>query len=110
MLDPCGVDSNPLFVLGGYRVEEADALDEPSSASAAAVRDNHVVEGPAFRAGTGEPNLDHGLKGFLSLRLYRRSIASGYKRRSLCSEEASPQCLRSAPVPGDARVSPFREA
>ena len=110
MLDPCGVDSNPLFAFGGYRVEEADALYEPSSASAAAVRDNHVVEGPAFRTGTGESNFDHGSKGFLSLRLHRRIIASGYKRRSLCSEEASPQCPHSAPLPGNARVSPFREA
>ena len=84
MLDPCGIDSNPLLVLGRYRVEESDALDEPSPAPAAAVRNHHVVEGPVFRARTGESNFHHGLKGFLSLRLSRRSIASGYKRRSVC--------------------------
>lgn len=60
VLDPCGVDPNPLFALGSDRVEEADAFDEPSSAPAAAVRNHHMVEGPAFCAGTGESNFDHG--------------------------------------------------
>ena len=68
MLDACGIDSDPLFVLGRDRVEETEALNEPSPTPAAAVRDDHVIEGPALRARSGESNFHHDSKCFLSRR------------------------------------------
>ena len=69
MLDTRGVDPDPLFVLGRNRVEETETLNEPSSAPTAAVRDDHVIEGPALRARSGESNFHHDSKCFLSRRL-----------------------------------------
>ncbi len=99
MLDPCGIDSNSLFVFGGYRVEEADALDEPSSAPAAAVRNHYVIKGPAFGAGTGESNFDHGLKRFLFLRPYRRNCIRGQAADSMLRGGVTATRARQ-PIPG----------
>ena len=60
MLDACSIDPDLLLVLGRNGVVEADTLDEPSTAPAAAVRDHHVIERPALRARPGESNRDHG--------------------------------------------------
>ena len=69
MLDASGIDPDPLLVPGRNRVEETEALNEPTATSAAAVRDDHVIEGPALRARTGESNFHHDSKCFLSRRL-----------------------------------------
>ena len=74
MLDASGIDPEPLLVPGRNRVEEADALDEPSPAPAAAVRDDHVIEGPVFRARTGESNFHHDSKCFLSRRFVEATV------------------------------------
>ena len=74
MLDTRGVDPDPLFVLGRNRVEETETLNEPSSAPAAAVRDDHVIEGPALRARPGESNFHHDSKFFLSRRLAKTTV------------------------------------
>ena len=74
VLDACGVDSDPFFALRRNRIEESKTFDEPPSPWAAAVRHDHVIERPALRARSGESNLDHDLKCFLSRRLVKATV------------------------------------
>ena len=74
MIDTRGVDPDSLFVLGRNRIEESQTFDEPSPPPAATVRHDHVIERSALRARSGESNLDHDLKCFLSRRLVEATV------------------------------------
>src|SRR4249919_3391232 len=54
------VELAALFVTGGDRVVEPQALDVAAVARAAAVGDDDVVEGALLRATAGKADLDHG--------------------------------------------------
>ena len=61
MLDAIEVELDALFVAGGDRVVETDALDVAAVAGAAAVGDDDVVERTLLGAAAGQSNLDHGV-------------------------------------------------
>ena len=116
MLDACSIDPDRLLMLGRNGVVEADTLDEPSTAPAAAVRDHHVIERPALCARRASRIVTMGLECFLSRRPVKARVwlwvqaAKCRFSRGITAMLACAACLRPAGSTRQARISPTREA